>query len=115
MKYIKIFEEFVNTGHLFEDATGVKMSADKLNLSIKPEFLAKLKEKLGIESDKQITPDTLTKFQQDNNLSADGVLNHKTVLTALKGEAPATTGEDAQAEDIASPGEEDPTQETQTV
>lgn len=90
MKYIKIFEEFVTPAkRVAEAATAFSKQTDTVSLSLKPTYLIKMKEKLGIGTDEDISTEKIKQFQKENNIDETGILNHATVLTAMKGDAPA--------------------------
>jgi hypothetical protein len=89
MKYIKIFEEFVtSTKRVVEAATAFSKQTDTMSLSLKPTYLTKMKEKLGIGTDDDVSAEKIKQFQKENNIDETGILNHTTVLTAMKGDVP---------------------------
>lgn len=89
MKYIKIFEEFViSTKRVVEAATAFSKQTDTVSLSLKPTYLIKMKEKLGVGAEEEISAEKIKEFQRENNIDETGILNHSTVLTAMKGDAP---------------------------
>jgi hypothetical protein len=101
MKHIKIFEEFVaSTKKVVESAVTFSKQTDSVSLSLKPTYLIKIKQKLGIENNEEISTERIKQFQKEKNMEETGILNHATVLTAMKGDAPVDEPSTQTTEDV---------------
>lgn len=107
LKYILLFEKFSNAIDINENAKENLKTPTKF-LRLKPRFLSKIKKILGVSNDKELAKEDIKQFQKKRGIKEAGNLDHRTILSVLKGEEPDNTNK-LPKETPTIPGEKSPT------
>lgn len=88
MKYIKLFESFLNT-ELIKESTKITLATEISSEMIKPDVLREIKAALGLEDGDSISEDKIKEAQKNLKIMETGKLDAMTILALLKGPPPA--------------------------
>jgi hypothetical protein len=88
MKYIKLFESFLNT-ELIKESTKITLATEIPSEMIKPDVLREIKAALGLDDGDSISEDKIKEAQKNLKIMETGKLDAMTILALLKGPPPA--------------------------